>query len=309
MKKIAILLIVFTFVSCKTIEISEKWAFKESKYEFNRFNNYISNSDYDTAKKENLSKILTNIIQTDTEEIISESDFNLKRSFFKTNDTIQLEYFEFIPKNYTKTGLFFLGNGSSILKVCEKLEELSIKTNTKIYVLNYRGYGKSDGTPSFKTQFTDNTNFLNFIIKRDNMKPKLAIGYSLGSISATYLAVENNLEELYLLAPLSNAKETVDFLRKQKTSGIMSVFRPFIKVTTEAHLLKISNTEKIENYNGKLVVAHAKDDSVLPYEMGKELYEISHSNHKKLITIEKGGHAAPVYSDNWNTIINMVNNF
>ncbi|WP_300566055.1 alpha/beta hydrolase [Flavobacterium sp.] len=306
MKKIIFLFIAFAFVSCKTIEVTEKWAFKESKYEFNRFNNYINNSDYNTARKESLSKILTNITQTDTTEIINESAFNLKRSFFKPNDSIRLEYFEFIPKNYTKTGLFFLGNGSSILKVCEKLEELSIKTATKIYVLNYRGYGKSDGTPSFKTQFTDNTNFLNFVTKKDDMKPKLAIGYSLGSISATYLAVDNNLKELYLLAPLSNAKEAVSFLKKQKTTGIKSVFRPFIKITTEAHLLKISNTEKIENYNGKLVIAHAKDDDVLPYEMSKSLYEANHSTDKKLITLEKGGHAAPVYSDNWNTIIDII---
>ncbi|MEO8515219.1 MAG: alpha/beta hydrolase [Flavobacterium sp.] len=306
MKKIAFLLLLFSFASCKTIVISEKWAFKDSKYEFDRYTKYIQNSNYNTAEKEYFTGIVSDIIQTEKIEIINKADFRLNRNFFKANDSIRLEYFEFIPKNYTKTGLFFLGNGSSVIKVSEKLEELSKKTATKIYVLNYRGYGKSDGVPSFKTQFKDNTKFLNFVIERDNMKPKLAIGYSLGSISATYLAIENNFEELYLLAPLSNAEEAIAFLKKQKTSGIKSVLRPFIKISTEQHLLKISNTEQIKNYHGKLVIAHAKDDTVLPYEMGKELYETNQSTNKKLITIEKGGHAAPVYSDNWETIIDLI---
>lgn len=306
MKKILFLLIAFSFVSCKTIEISEKWAFKESKYDFDKYSNYVENSDNTKEKKDYYLRILTDIIKTDKTEIIHENDFDLHRNFLKSSDSTQLEYFEFIPKHYNKTGLFFLGNGSSVMKVNEQLEELCKKSSTKIYVLNYRGYGKSDGIPSFKTQFSDNNNFLNFITKKDNQKPKLVIGYSIGSISATYLAVENNLEELYLLAPLSNAQEAIAFLKHQKTKGIKSLFRPFIKVTTEAHLLKISNTEEIKNYKGKLTILQAKDDDVLPYTMGKELYDMSTSAHKKLFTIEKGGHGAPVYSDNWNTVIDQI---
>jgi pimeloyl-ACP methyl ester carboxylesterase len=172
--------------------------------------------------------------------------------------------------------------------------------------LNYRGYGKSDGTPSFKTQFKDNTNFLNFIIEKDHQKPKIMIGYSIGTIAASYLASENNLDELYLLAPFSNAEETISYLKKGKTKGLKSIFRPFIKITAEEHLLKISNTEKVKNYTGKLTILHALDDSVLPYKMGKELYEISPSSKKELITIENGGHGSVFYKKNWDRVIEMI---
>lgn len=281
-------------------------AFKDSKYDFDKYSNYVEKSDNTKEKKEYYLRILTDIIKTDKSEIIHENDFDLHRNFLKSNDSTRLEYFEFIPHHYDKIGIFFLGNGSSVMKVNEQLEALCKKSSTKIYVLNYRGYGKSDGIPSFKTQFGDNNTFLNFITKKDNQKPKLVIGYSIGSISATYLAVENNMAELYLLAPLSNAQEAIAFIKKQKTKGIKSLFRPFIKITTEAQLLKISNTDQIKNYKGKLTILQAKDDDVLPYAMGKELYEISTSTHKKLFTIEKGGHGAPVYSDNWNTVIEQI---
>jgi len=173
----------------------------------------------------------------------------LKRNFFKPNDSIQLEYFEFIPKNYTKTGLFFLGNGSNVLRVRKELEELAKKSSIKMYVLNYRGYGKSDGSPSFKTQFKDNANFFNFITEKDHQKPKVVIGYSLGTIAASYLAEENNLEQLYLIAPFSDAEETIAFLKKNQTKGAKAIFRPFFKFSVDEHLLKISNIEKIKNYN------------------------------------------------------------
>ena len=79
-----------------------------------------------------------------------------------------MEYFVFKPKNADKVGVYFLGNGSNIFNFTDNLFELSDKTNSKIYVLNYRGYGKSDGTPSFKTQFDDDNYFYNYIKKNEN---------------------------------------------------------------------------------------------------------------------------------------------
>lgn len=306
MKKTALLFIILSFISCKTIQISENKVFKEGKYDYNRYNRYIENSDFSVAEKKEFSQILTDIIKTDKSEIINKNDFHLSRNFFKANDSIQLEYFEFAPKNYDKTGVFFLGNGSSVVRVMDELEELSTKSATKIYLLNYRGYGKSDGRPSFKTQFKDNTSFLNFITEKDHQKPKIVIGYSIGTIAASYLASENNLDELYLLAPISNAEETIAYLKKDKTKGLKSIFRPFIKITTEEHLLKISNTEKIKNYTGKLTILHALDDSVLPYKMGKELFDISPSSRKEMITIENGGHGSVFFKRYWDQVIEMM---
>lgn len=205
-----------------------------------------------------------------------------------------------------KRGLFFLGNGTSILNVADKLLELSARTGSAIYVLNYRGYGKSKGTPSFKTQFYDNEHFIASIQKQTGESFQFCIGYSLGSIFATYAAVDNQVGSLYLLSPFSNTKQLFAHAKKQNTKGVKLVLRPFIKVTAEEYLLRISNTEKLKQYHGKLVVFHGTKDKTLPYSMGQNLYNSYQAETKEFIPLINKGHDAAFESSNWQLLIQRL---
>ncbi|MEW5676153.1 alpha/beta fold hydrolase [Flavobacterium enshiense] len=305
MNKIIVLGLTILFVSCKTIEIQEKNAFRDSKYNYELYEKYIDRSDISEEDKKQLYNILHDLVKTDKKEIIKNETITVNRDFFKPNDSITLEYFEFVPENYKKSGFFFLGNGSTILRVFDDLEKLARATQTKIYVLNYRGYGKSEGEPSFKTVFSDNQHFLNFVQKKQG-KINVAIGYSLGTVSATYLSADNKIPELILLAPISNAKETVAVIKKRQTRGIGIVLRPFIKLKMPDYLSDLSNNDKIKSYKGKVIIMHAKDDETLPYAMGVSVYNNVTSPDKEFISLEGGGHKAPFDQANWNTIIERL---
>lgn len=201
--------------------------------------------------------------------------------------------------------MFFLGNGSSILYSYKELERLSVETESKVYVLNYRGYGKSEGVPSFKTVFEDNNSFFKFI-KSTGDNINFVIGYSLGSIFATYLATDNKIDNLILLAPFSCADDMFALIKNKNTKGIKSIARPLVKLTAPDYLLKLSNTEKIAAYNGFLVISHAVDDKSLPFDMGKKLYQSCPSLQKEFIEIDNGGHNAPFKDIYWEQIISKL---
>ena len=305
MKKISHLIIVLSLISCKTIKVNEKSAFQESRYKFEEFSNYINQSTKSQKEKNAEMYAIDKVINKDDVLISNNNGVEMQRNFIEY-DGIKLEYFVFKPKNTEKIGMFFLGNGSSIFNFSYNLYELCKKANAKIYVLNYRGYGKSEGSPSFKTQFNDDNFFYNEILKNDK-KVDFVIGYSLGSVFATYLSADNKINNLYLLSPFSETKDYLSYFKNQNMRGGKILLKPFIRITAEDYLLKISNVEKIKNYKGKFVVFHGTDDKMLPYTMGKKLYNQSNSNNKKLFTIEGGNHGSAFTNENWLKLINEIN--
>jgi uncharacterized protein len=306
MKKATLLVIITSlFISCKTMRVTEKGVLRQSKYDFEQYNKYLQESNLPNEDKFYMTNVLTTLIKTDKEELFNNGKLIIRRKFFQANDTIKLEYFEFEPNVYTKTGMFFLGNASSVTANFSELEKISLETKSKLYVLNYRGYGKSDGTPSFKTLFMDNQVFLNYI-EVNNPKINFAIGHSFGTISATYLAVDNKIENLILLAPLSNTKDFLANTKKQYTKGLKSLLRPFLRLKTDDYLLSISNVEKTKDYNGHLIISHAKDDEWLPFKMGKAVFKNCNSPKKEFIEVEKGGHFAAFENSNWSQIIERL---
>lgn len=303
---ILVIILSIPLYSCKTFKVSEKWVFIESKYDAEKFNSYIGQSDLTNQDKSVMQKVVNNLIYTDNVEIYKDENMSFNRKYIQINDSIKLEYFEFQPKIYSKSGLFFIGNGSTVLGTYKELEKLAIETNSKIYVLNYRGYGKSEGTPSFETVFEDNDSFLKTIKKTDE-NIDFVIGYSLGSISATYLAVDNAINNLILLAPFSNADEMLSYAKNKQMKGLKFIARPLIKITAGNHLLELSNTKKISSYYGYLIISHAVDDKSLPFKMGKGLFDNCPSQKKELIEIKKGGHGAPFEKTFWEKIISALN--
>ncbi|RPH33457.1 MAG: hypothetical protein EHM93_04945 [Bacteroidales bacterium] len=304
MKNTLTLLVLSIIITSCTYKINEKTAFTPTKYNPESIRKYCDSCS--ESKRNMFLMIVEKITGTNDSKIIQSDSINIARNFFNINDSITLEYFEYSPNKYDKTIFFFIGNQSNQIAYLENLIALSIKSNSKIYALNYRGYGQSTGIPSFKTQFSDNQLFYNFIKPNIESKIPISMGYSLGSVFATDLALNNELSELILLAPVSNTEDMIEHYRIQSTSGLKKILRPFIRLKVDDFLMNISNVSKINAYKNKLRIFHAIDDKSLPYEMGKKLFDISNSLDKKLYTLKSGGHSAPFKAYNWEEIIMTI---
>ncbi|MBN2523001.1 MAG: alpha/beta hydrolase [Bacteroidales bacterium] len=290
--------------SC-SYKISERSGFKATAYDLEY--EIKCREDYSKIDKDRWIKPIKLIIDSIENKIITSDSIRLCRDYFAVNDTIRLEYFEYIPNIYNRLIYFFIGNQSSHTSYIEYLTELAIKSKSKIVALNYRGYGNSNGLSSFKTQFSDNQLFYYNYMQNSNDSNIVVIGYSLGSVFASDLAVEENPEKLILLSPFSEVSDLLKHYKKNFTKGIKIVMRPFVRLTANEYLLSISNVSCLRNYSNPLLIMHAKDDQDLPYKMGKRLYNESISLRKNFISIKKGGHSATFQQKNLEIMIQWMN--
>ena len=93
--------------------------------------------------------------------------------------------------------IYFGGNSEMVTHRREYFD--NVFSDYSVYLINYRGYGKSQGSPTESGLFSDALAIYDELIKRHDSIT--AYGRSLGSGVAVYLAAMRSLEKLILLTP------------------------------------------------------------------------------------------------------------
>ncbi|MBN1143977.1 MAG: alpha/beta hydrolase [Bacteroidales bacterium] len=303
---LTLLSLLFGSCALRTYTISEKTAFTPTQYKLSL--DSFELSEMPKNERERLLLIADRIIDSSEQRIADYDDLLLNREYLELNDSLVVEYFCYIPKEYTRIIVFFIGNQSCQSSYVSYLQKLAIETQSKIYTWHYRGYGYSNGKPSFKTQFADNQNIFTHLKCNESEKELIVIGYSLGSVFATQLGAGPKVDKLILLAPFSDVPDLLTHYKRQIMKGLKFVLRPFIDLRVkETYVNDVSNTRAIEKFKGDLLIVHSKNDQELPYSMGKKLYKRSSSPGKRMLTSKRGGHEAPFEEQNWDEIIKWIN--
>jgi pimeloyl-ACP methyl ester carboxylesterase len=99
--------------------------------------------------------------------------------------------------------IYFGGNSELITHRSDYFKR--VFSDYSVYLVNYRGYGKSQGNPSEAALFSDALAIYEQI--RDKYDSISAYGRSLGSGVAVYLAAKRPLESLILLTPYDSVAE------------------------------------------------------------------------------------------------------
>ena len=118
------------------------------------------------------------------------------------NDDISL-YGWILNKGQKKALIYFGGNSEDITNNITQFRKLF--KNYTVYLVNYRGYGKSQGTPTQQGLFSDAVSIYDQILGLYSSVSLM--GRSLGSGVAVYLAAKRNIEKLLLLTPYDSLAE------------------------------------------------------------------------------------------------------
>jgi pimeloyl-ACP methyl ester carboxylesterase len=141
--------------------------------------------------------------------------------------------------------IVFGGNNDSIADVAKVFAK--VFKNYAIYLLDYRGYGLSQGKPSQEAIFKDAIKLYDYVSKRH--KNINIIGRSLGTSVASYVASKRSVNKLVLVTPfdsiLNIAKERyfflpVGLLLKDKYETIN-----FVKNINAKTLILVATNDKI----------------------------------------------------------------
>ncbi len=181
----------------------------------------------------------------------------------KTSDNIELLgwYHEKNLKDF-KTLIFFHGNAGSLENRIHKLNHFR-DMNINFLIIAWRGFSGNNGNPSEQGLYEDGKSAIDWLIKKGVSEKNLILyGESLGTGVATHLAQNKNFAGVILETPFTSM---IDAAKK---------FYPYIPVKL---LLKdkFENYKKIKNINSPILVMHGEEDKIVPFFMGKKIYQLA----------------------------------
>jgi len=161
-----------------------------------------------------------------------------------------------------------------------------IKEGYNVTIFDYQGYGKSEGKPNHKNVARDAQLFLDHIYSKDKTTPLVLWGLSLGGNLATYLAYKNPGKVNYLAieAGFTSHKDIAIYFVPDiiKPAAWMFVKSPY------------ASKKLISKLQIPILIIHSTDDKIVPYGMGKTLYEAS--NKKATLWTIGGEHCYGIFN-------------
>tara|TARA_B100001057_G_scaffold163452_1_gene164095 strand:- start:399 stop:1217 length:819 start_codon:yes stop_codon:yes gene_type:complete len=187
----------------------------------------------------------------------------IKKVKIKTSDNIELLgwFHEKDLKNY-KTLLFFHGNAGSLENRIHKLNHFQ-DMNINFLIIAWRGFSGNDGKPTEQGLYEDGKSAIKWLLNKGvDEKNLILYGESLGTGVASHLAQKKNYAGVILETPFTSMVDAA------------KTFYPYIPVSL---LLKdkFENHKKIRNINSPILVLHGEIDQIVPFKMGKKIYEIA----------------------------------
>jgi fermentation-respiration switch protein FrsA (DUF1100 family) len=190
-----------------------------------------------------------------------EINFDYKEIFIQNKKGIKLKAWlhekDLVNK---KTIIFFHGNAGNLRNRNYKLNELS-KFDVNFLIVAYRGFSGNQGKPSELGLYEDARSTLDWLkIKGVKEKNLILYGESLGTAVAIETAQNKDLAGIILESPFTSMVELA-----QKYYPVLPV----------KFLLKdkYETIKKLPNINSPLLVLHGKLDDIVPFSMGKKLFE------------------------------------
>jgi fermentation-respiration switch protein FrsA (DUF1100 family) len=195
-----------------------------------------------------------------------------------TADGERLAAWQLEPERPVADVVYFHGNGGNLsmwLPVLASLHQLGFR----VLAVDYRGYGLSSGTPSEQGLYRDAEAVVRHVQAtrpKENGRPLVYWGRSLGGPVAASAIRVHAPDGLILESTFAD-----------KASVVRS--QPVLRALNLLSRYRFSTIDMLEPFRHPVLVVHARRDSVIPYALGRELYERL-SPPKRFVDIAEGDH-------------------
>ena len=165
-----------------------------------------------------------------------------------------------VPVSAEMTLLWFHGNAGNISYRYEMIRAL-MRLPVRVFIIDYRGYGKSDGKPTEQGLYLDARAAWDYLVDERREAPERIIifGKSLGGAPAVDLATQVEPAGLIVQSGFTSAGDM---------AAAVLPFLPRMLLRT-----KLDSLSKIAQVPCPKLFIHSQADEVVPYELGRRLYE------------------------------------
>lgn len=202
-------------------------------------------------------------------------------AWFATDDFLQLHGWYLPHKDPVAIVLFAHGNAGNVATQADTLKVLHDRHRLSVMTFDYRGYGKSEGDPSEAGLLIDARAARKWLARREKIDEKdiVLIGHSLGGGVAVDLAAGDGARGLVLASTFSSLPDVAHFQAPLVPRSMLQN--------------RMNSVAKIRNYHGPLLQIHGDRDTVIPYRLGRKLFDAA-NEPKQFITNAGAGHNEPL---------------
>ena len=198
--------------------------------------------------------------------------FNYDEIYIKVDEEIQLKSW-IIKKDFMKfkTLVVFHGNAGHLSNRIYKLNEL-YKLDINILLISWRGFSGNKGSPTENNLYKDAKAAIKWLNEEGVSNNQIILyGESLGSGVAVEVGKENNFNSIILESPFTSIENSA------------KIYYPYLPVR---FILKdrYDSISKIKMINIPILIMHGEKDDVVPFSMGKELFEKANSPKQSYFT-------------------------
>ena len=201
--------------------------------------------------------------------------------YFSSSDGMKLNGWYVPAKESRATVLFCHGNAGNISHRIDVIY-LFFKLGLSVFIFDYRGYGRSQGSPSEEGLYRDAQSAFKYLIEERNLKEESIVVYgkSIGANVAVELCSKVRpaalISESAFTSALDMGKKLFPFLP----------LKWFISIKYDA-------LSKIKNMTIPKLIIHSEDDRIIPFRHGRKLFEAA-PEPKEFYTM-RGGHNEAIF--------------
>lgn len=206
---------------------------------------------------------------------------NAEEVFFDTDDGARINALWYRAENSNETDessgviLYFHGNAGS-LRTWKSVAPQILSTGYDLFIIDYRGFGKSTGTLSEKGLYADGRAAYRELLAR-GYEPEdiVVLGRSIGTGIACEIAATEEIRALILETPFTSMVELA-------TEYIPILPRLILNY-------KFENEKKAAKIDVPTLIIHGDQDEVIPIEHGRTIFD-AFSEPRELALLAGAGH-------------------
>ncbi len=172
--------------------------------------------------------------------------------------------------------LIFHGNAGNISHRLDYLQMFH-KLGYSSLIIDYRGYGKSTGSPSEQGTYRDALAAWRWLVEDRGIKAGdiVLLGESLGGAVAAWLGTRVKPRAVVLASTFTSIPD------------LGAQIYPFLPVRLVSRF-SYDSMAAVKAIRSPLLIAHSRDDDIIPYSHGRALFEAA--NEPKAFLDMQGGH-------------------
>jgi len=206
----------------------------------------------------------------------------VEEAFFTAEDGVRLHGWFAAHPAPRAIVLYCHGNAGNVTHRADILYALRNWSEVSVLVLDYRGYGKSEGWPTEHGVLADTRAARKWLASRTGVEEAeiVLMGQSLGGAVAAVIAARDGARGLVLESTFTSIPEMAAY------------HYPWLP-TRWVIRTRLDAQAEIKNYRGPVFLCHAEHDSIVPYVMGQRLFAAA-NEPKEFMTIPGADHNDPL---------------